>query len=161
MCVWGGCACMYVYVCFSLVRFSLFGSPLKSLSSCNQTWVKDAIGVPSYGNEIKGHVPGQGSSEVKLGWKCKIDIILLKSWNPITTKCNLSMQHVNLLLNEWVGLVKLGFLSYFYASYYDIEVPCKLLPPCQGIVQIYLYIYLFSLSCSFMNLYQWLSFRSS
>ena len=28
-------------------------------------------------------------------------------------------------------LVKLSFLSYFYASYYDIGVPCKLLPPCQ------------------------------
>ena len=39
--------CMYVYVCSSLVRFLLFGSPLKSFKSdYNQTWVKDAIGVP-------------------------------------------------------------------------------------------------------------------
>ena len=41
------------------------------------------------------------------------------------------MQHMNLLLGEWVGL-SLSFLSYFYLSYYDIEVPCKLLPPCWG-----------------------------
>ena len=31
------------------------------------------------------------------------------------------------------GLVKLSFLRYFLCiSYYDIGVPCKLLPPCQG-----------------------------
>ena len=41
---------------------------------------------------------GQGSSEVKLAGKCKIGI------SPITTKLALYMQHVNLLLGEWVGL---------------------------------------------------------
>ena len=38
--------------------FSLFGSPLKSWkSNWNQTLVKDAIGVPLYVSEVKGHVP--------------------------------------------------------------------------------------------------------
>ena len=32
------------------------------------------------------------------------------------------MQHMNLLLGEWVGLVKHSFLSYCYVSYYDIGV---------------------------------------
>ena len=41
------------------------------------------------------------------------------------------MQCVNLLLTSGWGLVKLSFLSYFYASYYNIEVPHKILPPCQ------------------------------
>ena len=44
-------------MCGSSVRFLLFGSPLKSWKSdFNQTWVKVAIGVPSYVNEVKGHV---------------------------------------------------------------------------------------------------------
>ena len=29
----------------------------KLKSDCYQTWVKDAIGVPLYVNEVKGHVP--------------------------------------------------------------------------------------------------------
>ena len=49
-----------VYVCFSLVRCSLFGSPLNTSSNTTnreyQTWVKDAIEVPSYVDEVKGHV---------------------------------------------------------------------------------------------------------
>ena len=53
-----------VCVSSSLVRFLLFGSPLKSWKfDYNQTWVKDAIGVPSYVIEIlrsrtkvKGHL---------------------------------------------------------------------------------------------------------
>ena len=36
---------------------SFFGSPMKSWKSdYNQSWVKDVIGVPSYVNEVKGHV---------------------------------------------------------------------------------------------------------
>ena len=34
------------------------------------------------------------------------------------------MQHVNLSLSG-LALVKLSFLSYFYASYYDIEFPAN------------------------------------
>ena len=45
-----------MYVCFSLVRFSLFGSPLKRKSDYNQTWVKDETGVPSYVNKVKSHI---------------------------------------------------------------------------------------------------------
>ena len=41
------------------------------------------------------------------------------------------MPHVNLSHGEWVGLSQ-TFLSYFYVSYCDIGVLCKLLPPCQG-----------------------------
>ena len=60
--------------------FSLFGSPLKSWkSNWNQTWVKDAIGVPLYVTEVKGMYQGQGSSEVKLGGKFKMCILFLKS----------------------------------------------------------------------------------
>ena len=40
-------------VCSSLVRFLLFGSLFKKLKSdYNQIGVKDAIGVPSYVNEV-------------------------------------------------------------------------------------------------------------
>ena len=49
---------MYVYVCSSLVRISLFRSPLKSCKSeYNQTWFKGAIAIPSYVNEVRGHIP--------------------------------------------------------------------------------------------------------
>ena len=37
---------------------------------------------------------------------------------------------MNLLLGEWVGLNLTYFLSYFYVRYYDVAVPCQLLPPC-------------------------------
>ena len=30
------------------------------------------------------------------------------------------------------GLSQTSFLEIFYASYNDIGIPCKLLPPCQG-----------------------------
>ena len=47
-----------VYVCSTLVRFSMFGSPLKSWESdYNQTLVKDATGVPSNVNSVKGQIP--------------------------------------------------------------------------------------------------------
>ena len=39
---------------------------------------KDAIGVPLYVNEVRGHVQGQVLSEVKLGGKCKICIMFWK-----------------------------------------------------------------------------------
>ena len=51
--------------------FPLFGSPLKSLrSNWNQTWVKDAIGVP-FCILVRSKVmyQSQGSSEVELGGK--------------------------------------------------------------------------------------------
>ena len=127
---------VYMHTCSSLVRFSLFGSPLKSWSPItsnfgsrmqkrsficyevkghvprsrviwgqvrwkmlvfvtwvsfeklkfdwNQTWFKDAVGFLNlYVNEIKGHVLRcQGSTEVKLGGKCKIDILF--SCEPLT-----------------------------------------------------------------------------
>ena len=41
---------------------------------------------------------------------------------------------MNLLLGEWVGLNLTFFfffwVFFFYVSYYDIGVPCQLLPPC-------------------------------
>ena len=42
--------CRDVYVCFSLVRFSLSRSPLKRKTDCNKTWVKDETEVPPYVN---------------------------------------------------------------------------------------------------------------
>ena len=44
------------------------------------------------------------------------------------------MQHVNLLLDKWVGLSLTWFLSYFYANYYDIDIGvlCKLVKHCHG-----------------------------
>ena len=48
--------CMYAYVPVWLgFRYSV--SFEKLMSDYNQTWVKDAIGVPSYVNEVKDHVP--------------------------------------------------------------------------------------------------------
>ena len=45
---------MGVYVCPSFVRFHYSGLPCKKLKSdYNQTWVKDAIAVPSYLNKSK------------------------------------------------------------------------------------------------------------
>ena len=42
------------------------------------------------------------------------------------------------------GLVTLSFrVSYLYASYYDFGVPCKLMLPARGIVQVYLLYFLF------------------
>ena len=38
-------------ICICWVSFE------KLMSNYNQTWVKDVIGVPSYVNEVKGHVP--------------------------------------------------------------------------------------------------------
>ena len=36
--------------------FVIWVSFEKLKSDYNQTWVKDEIGVPSYANEVKGHV---------------------------------------------------------------------------------------------------------
>ena len=41
----------------NVVFFAIWGPFEKLKSDGNQTWVKDAIGVPSYVNEVKGHVP--------------------------------------------------------------------------------------------------------
>ena len=124
---------VYVYVCSSLVRFSskmqclhmlmtlkvtyqgqgssevklggkcwflLFGSPLKSLSPIGTKLASKMVwGFLCMLMTSNVMFQGQGSSEVKLGGKCNICIICL-----ITAKCALLMQHVNLLLGEWVGL---------------------------------------------------------
>ena len=103
----------------------------------NQTWVKDAVGFFCMLMRSIVKYQGQVSSEVKLGRKCQIGIIFLKSWKSnynhtwfVDATCE--------PLTQWVALVlvKLSFLSYFFffaiASYYDIGVPCKLLPPCRG-----------------------------
>ena len=37
------------------------------------------------------------------------------------------------------GLVNLTFVSYFFSRYYDIGVPCKLLPPYQGDRAVFLH----------------------
>ena len=37
--------------------FVIWVSFEKLQSDWNQTWVKDAMGVPLYVNEVKGHVP--------------------------------------------------------------------------------------------------------
>ena len=48
---------MYEHVCSGLVLvFVIWVSFEKLKSDYNQTWDKDAIGVPSYVNEVKGHV---------------------------------------------------------------------------------------------------------
>ena len=57
-----------------MLIFVIWVSFEKLKSDWNQTWVKDAMGVPLYVNEVKGHVQGQGSSEVMFGGKCKIGI---------------------------------------------------------------------------------------
>ena len=58
-----------IWVCFEKLK-----------SNWNQTqWVKDTIGVLLYVNEVKDHVPSQGSSEVRLGEKCKIVNFFLKT----------------------------------------------------------------------------------
>ena len=47
--------------------------------------------------------------------------------NPIETKLDLQMKHVNLLLSKWMGL------GLTYAGYYDIKNFLQaILPPCQG-----------------------------
>ena len=48
------CMCMYVPVWLGF-RYSSLLEKLKS--DYNQTWVKDAIGVPSYVYVVKGHLP--------------------------------------------------------------------------------------------------------
>ena len=53
------------------------------------------------------------------------------------------MQHVNLLLSEWVGgaLSNLVFVSYFYASYYEIlAFPagyCHLARGCASLLAVF------------------------
>ena len=44
------------------------------------------------------------------------------------------------------GLVLLSFLSYFYASYFDIGVPCKLLSPVLGDHTSLLVVFLYNIS---------------
>ena len=79
----------------------------KLKSGYYQTWVKDAIGVPSYVNEVKGHVmyQGQGSYEVKLGGKSwfLLFVSLLKSL--IGTKLGQDAIGVPLYDNEVKGHV--------------------------------------------------------
>ena len=50
--------------------------------------------VPSYVNEVKGHIQGQGSSEVKLGGKCWLSLFASpsKSLSPIGPKLGSKMQ---------------------------------------------------------------------
>ena len=55
--------CMFQYG----LDFVIWVSFEKLKSDYNQTWFKDAIGVPSYVNEVKVTYQGQCSSEVKLG----------------------------------------------------------------------------------------------
>ena len=70
---------LIIWVCFEKLK-----------SNWNQTWVKDAIGVSLYVNEVKFHVHQvQGSSEVRLGGKCKICIFVLKSQVDVQLQPNL------------------------------------------------------------------------
>ena len=57
--------------------FSLFGSPLKSLSPIGTNLGSDGFLCMLMRSKVM--YQGQGFSEVKLGGKCKIDIIFLKS----------------------------------------------------------------------------------
>ena len=56
------CVCRYVLYMYARVHvpvwlgFCYLGLQ-KLKSDYNQTWVKDAIGVPSYVDEVRGHVP--------------------------------------------------------------------------------------------------------
>ena len=68
-----------------MLVFVIWVSFEKLKSNWNQTWVKDAIGIPLYVSKVK--YQGQGSSEVKLGGKCKICII--KKKNEVQLQPNL------------------------------------------------------------------------
>ena len=46
------CVCMFQFGWVFVIRVSFE----KLKSDHNQTWVKDAVGVPSYVNEVKDHV---------------------------------------------------------------------------------------------------------
>ena len=65
--VGGVCVCMFQFGSKVFVSWVSFE---KLKSDYNQTWVKDAIGVSSYVNEVIVTYQGQGSSGVKLGGKC-------------------------------------------------------------------------------------------
>ena len=66
--------CVYVGVYSNLVRFSLFGSPLKICKSnyWNQTWVKDAIGIHFYVIKAKGHILSPRVIWGQVTWKMEI-----------------------------------------------------------------------------------------
>ena len=74
--------------------------------------LKVHLGVlTSYVYEVKGHVNLFSSVQVQL----QLNLIC---------RCNIITSY---LVSGW-GLVQLCFC----VSYYDIGVPCQLLPPCQG-----------------------------
>ena len=90
-------------------------------SSDNQTWVKDAIGITSYVNKVKGHVEDLYGS----------------SYDTWSSSWSLSKQLHAMCepLARWVFGAKSRFVFrviYFYVSYYDIGVSGKLLPSRQG-----------------------------
>ena len=80
-----------------MLVFVIWFSFEKLKSNWNQTWVKNAMGegflCMLMGSTSNVMFQGQGSSEVKLGGKCKIIIIFffLKSLSLITTKHDLLM----------------------------------------------------------------------
>ena len=90
-CALGNMGC----VCSSLVRFSLFRSPLKSWNPIsNQTWVKDAIRFLHKLMRSKFTHQGQESSAVKLSGRNRFSLFVspLKNWSPIGTDTGSKMQ---------------------------------------------------------------------
>ena len=130
------CVCRGVYVCMFQfwLDFRYWGLLWKvEVRLEPKLGPKVQWGVPLYVDTLaKVIYQGQGSSKVKLGGKCKLVLFFWKVEVQLQPNliCRFNMW-TPYSVSGW-GLVKLGFLSYFYASYYDIGVPCKLLPPCQG-----------------------------
>ena len=77
-CVWGCVHNVHVPV---WLGFSYLGVLWELKSNYNQTWVKDAEGIPSYVNEVKGHL--------ELFYVSSHDIGVQVSWSPITIALDL------------------------------------------------------------------------
>ena len=135
------CVCVCMYVCSSLVRFSLFVSPLKSWSQITtKLGSKDAIGFLHMLMNSNVMYQGQGSSEVKLGGKCKIGIILfekLKSYYNQTWFVDVTCE----ALTRWVGGA-LSNLVFFWVILMQVtmimEFPASHCHLARGIMQVYL-----------------------
>ena len=76
------------------LSFSFLGSLWKSWSlTTTQTWVKDAIGVPSYDDEVKGHIIFMWVTMI-----LEFKLVFHFSWSPLksyTTKINHWKNHWN------------------------------------------------------------------
>ena len=103
----------------------------KLKSEWNQTCIKDAVGVPLNVNEAKVMYQGQGSSEVKLGGKCKIVYFFWKvevQLQPnLICRCNMWISYS---VSEW-GLFKLSCFELFLCELLWYWSSLQVMPPCQ------------------------------